>query len=153
MQQLISSIKMNDVTAPIRAVLAERRRLQKATFSSSSSRRNAIQPLHYSMYRDILFLSFTVLGHDNIDHGKYSHITAACIEASSSSHSQCLNIKTYSQGKLESLCGVLSLILTTCTRHKRSKKTATEMTDHGNDLWAHQYAVVMWSWWTSGGLS
>lgn len=66
MQRIISSIKSNDVSAPIRSVLHERRRLQKAITHLPPP-----PPHLYSMYRDILFLTFAALGHDNIDNDSF----------------------------------------------------------------------------------
>lgn len=56
MQSVITNVRRNDLAEPIKRVALER------------SKNPADQPL-FSIYRDILFLAFTVLGRGNIDQG------------------------------------------------------------------------------------
>lgn len=58
MQHIVSSIIENDVISPIKSVMADRRKLKRATTNNA--------PV-CSIYRDILFLSFVALGRSNID--------------------------------------------------------------------------------------
>ncbi|XP_076764946.1 DENN domain-containing protein Crag-like [Xylocopa sonorina] len=55
MQSVITNVRRNDLTEPIKRVAFERSKYQSTN-----------QPL-FSVYRDILFLAFTVLGRGNID--------------------------------------------------------------------------------------
>ena len=57
MHQIITNIQCNDVLSPIKLVMNGRRR-----FRPRKSR-------FRSMYREILFLSFSSCGRENIDHG------------------------------------------------------------------------------------
>lgn len=58
MQNVITYVRRNDLVEPIRRVALER----------NKNRSNEQTP--FSIYRDILFLAFIVLGHGNIDQGK-----------------------------------------------------------------------------------
>lgn len=55
MQSVITNVRRNDLAEPIKRVALERSKNQLSN-----------QPL-FSIYRDILFLAFTVLGRGNID--------------------------------------------------------------------------------------
>lgn len=57
MQSVITNVRRNDLAEPIKRVALERNKNQSTN-----------QPL-FSIYRDILFLAFTVLGRGNIDQG------------------------------------------------------------------------------------
>jgi hypothetical protein len=59
MQHIVSDIMCSDVVSPIKLIQTERRKQKygKGRF--------------HSMYRDILFLSFAALGHENIDHDAF----------------------------------------------------------------------------------
>lgn len=59
MQTIITNVRHNDLVEPIRRVALERSKLLSEEQAS------------FSIYRDILFLAFTVLGRGNIDQGKY----------------------------------------------------------------------------------
>ena len=59
MHQIFTNIQCNDVLTPIKLVMNGRRR-----FKPRKSR-------FRSMYREILFLSFSSCGKENIDHGLY----------------------------------------------------------------------------------
>ncbi|XP_076226850.1 DENN domain-containing protein Crag isoform X1 [Nomia melanderi] len=59
MQSVITNVRRNDLAEPIKRVALERSRNQAPD-----------QPL-FSIYRDILFLAFTVLGRGNIDQGVF----------------------------------------------------------------------------------
>lgn len=61
MQSVITNVRRNDLTEPIKRVALERNRNQAPD-----------QPL-FSIYRDILFLAFTVLGRGNIDRSRYKN--------------------------------------------------------------------------------
>ncbi|XP_012273297.1 DENN domain-containing protein 4C isoform X2 [Orussus abietinus] len=57
MQSVISHVRLNDLTKPIKRVALERNKNQTEA--------------PFSIYRDILFLAFTVLGRSNIDQGAF----------------------------------------------------------------------------------
>lgn len=57
MQSVLTNVRRNNLTEPIKRVALERSRIQAPD-----------QPL-FSIYRDILFLAFTALGRGNIDQG------------------------------------------------------------------------------------
>lgn len=59
MTQIISNIKVSDMTSAVKALAAEK---VKAALPENR--------LCYSIYRDLLFLSFISLGRDNIDQGE-----------------------------------------------------------------------------------
>jgi len=61
LKSIVSSIMNNDVVGPLKLILDERRRLKK------------IHPQlrFHSMYRDMLYLSFTALERENIDHDAF----------------------------------------------------------------------------------
>ena len=58
MQNVITFVRRNDLVEPIKQVSQERRKNRKSG-----------QPM-FSVYRDILFLAFVVLGRGNIDQSK-----------------------------------------------------------------------------------
>lgn len=58
MQTVITNVRHNDLAEPIRRVALERSRFLSEDQAA------------FSIYRDILFLAFTVLGRGNIDQGK-----------------------------------------------------------------------------------
>ena len=62
MQNIISFVRRNDLLEPIKQVSRERHR----------SRNREETP--FSVYRDILFLAFVVLGRGNIDQGNFKII-------------------------------------------------------------------------------
>ena len=75
---LVASVMRNDLVTPFHRVLEERRK-----------RKNLLERGNFrfrSLYRDLLFLAFRVLGRENIDHGKLQHdvilnyILTYCIE-------------------------------------------------------------------------
>lgn len=57
MQSVITNVRRNNLTEPIKRVALERSKVQM------------VEPMPFSVYRDILFLAFTVLGRNNIDQG------------------------------------------------------------------------------------
>ena len=57
MQNVITFVRRNDLAEPIKRVSIERHRNQKS------------EEVPFSVYRDILFLAFIVLGRGNIDQG------------------------------------------------------------------------------------
>lgn len=59
MEMIISSIRCNDLLEPLRKLATERHKLKGRGVTRS-----------HSIYRDILFLAFIVLGRDNIHQGK-----------------------------------------------------------------------------------
>lgn len=59
MQSVLTNVRRNNLTEPIKRVALERSRIQALD-----------QPL-FSIYRDILFLAFTALGRGNIDQGVF----------------------------------------------------------------------------------
>lgn len=58
MQSIITNVRHNCLTEPIKRMALER------------SKTNAADQTPFSIYRDILFLAFTVLGSGNINLGK-----------------------------------------------------------------------------------
>ena len=58
MKTVITNVRHNDLAEPIRRVALERSKFLSADQAP------------FSVYRDILFLAFTVLGRGNIDQGK-----------------------------------------------------------------------------------
>ncbi|PSN49786.1 hypothetical protein C0J52_01385 [Blattella germanica] len=56
-QMVISSVRCNDLSEPLKKLAIERQKLKGRGVNRS-----------HSIYRDILFLAFTVMGRDNIDH-------------------------------------------------------------------------------------
>lgn len=58
MQTIITSVRHNDLVEPIRRLALERSKILSEDQES------------FSIYRDILFLAFTVLGRGNIDQGE-----------------------------------------------------------------------------------
>ena len=65
MEKIIYCIKENDVLTPINLLMNIRHEYKQ---------RVNVQAHFHSMYRDILHLSFVVLGRDLIDHGKFLSI-------------------------------------------------------------------------------
>lgn len=59
MERAISCIQCNDLGEPLKRVAAERSKLKSYGINHN-----------YSLYRDILFLSFVALGRENIDQSK-----------------------------------------------------------------------------------
>lgn len=59
MEMIIASIRCNDLLEPLRKLQNERQKLKGRGVTRS-----------HSIYRDILFLAFIVLGRDNIHQGK-----------------------------------------------------------------------------------
>lgn len=55
-QQVISALRCNDLSTPIKRLATERDKLKLRGVDRS-----------HSIYRDILFLAFTAIGHANID--------------------------------------------------------------------------------------
>lgn len=54
MEQIINSVRCNDLVDPLKRLATERQKLKG----------------RHSLYRDILYLAFTVLGRENIDQSK-----------------------------------------------------------------------------------
>jgi hypothetical protein len=78
MQMVISGVRCNDLLEPLKKLAVERQKLKGKGVTRS-----------HSLYWDILFLAFTVMGRENIDHGKrpsvpladhHSHISNAEIK-------------------------------------------------------------------------
>ena len=63
MRQVVTGIEMNNMLASLRTLVNERLRVGASGRQQHSS---------FSIYRDILFLSFVALGRDNIDQGTSS---------------------------------------------------------------------------------
>lgn len=59
MQMVISGVRCNDLMEPLKKLAIERQKLKGKGVNRS-----------HSLYWDILFLAFTVMGRENIDHGK-----------------------------------------------------------------------------------
>ncbi|XP_064618735.1 C-myc promoter-binding protein-like isoform X2 [Lineus longissimus] len=60
MHQIVQDIQCNDMVAPMKLVLKERRRVAQAGKNR-----------HRSMYREILYLAFTACGREDIDHDAF----------------------------------------------------------------------------------
>jgi hypothetical protein len=63
MQNVITYVRRNDLAEPIKRVALERNRNRSTDHTP------------FSIYRDILFLAFIVLGRGNIDQGKFFHMS------------------------------------------------------------------------------
>ena len=59
MKQIIKSLQCNDMTAAMNFLINER--LKQGSIGNKK---------HYSMYRDLLYLSFVAMGRENIDQSK-----------------------------------------------------------------------------------
>lgn len=68
-QQIISSIRCNDLMTPVKRLANERNKLKN----------RGVERTH-SIYRDILFLAFVAIGRDNIDVQSFHREYAAVFE-------------------------------------------------------------------------
>ncbi len=59
MERVMASIQCSDLADPVKRVAAERLKLKSHGVNHN-----------YSLYRDILFLAFVVIGRENIDQSK-----------------------------------------------------------------------------------
>lgn len=62
MQNVITNVRHNNLTEPIKRVALER------------SKAEVKEQPPFSIYRDILFLAFTALGRTNIDQGNFFYL-------------------------------------------------------------------------------
>lgn len=60
MESVINSVRCNDLVEPVKKLATERHKLKGRGVNRS-----------HSLYRDILYLAFVVLGRDNIDQSKW----------------------------------------------------------------------------------
>ena len=72
MQEIISNVMCNNLLVPMQKILSERSKHVACC-------RNKVTRFR-SIYRDILFLTFVVLGQANIHIGKFCHFSGSNIE-------------------------------------------------------------------------
>ena len=60
MRQILASIQRNDMISAMKLLINERTKHDSLNVNRK----------HYSMYRDLLYLSFVALGRENIDQSK-----------------------------------------------------------------------------------
>ncbi|KAG8301494.1 hypothetical protein J6590_053565 [Homalodisca vitripennis] len=65
MEQIINSVRCNDLVEPLKRLATERHKLKG----------------RHSLYRDILYLAFTVLGRENIDQSAFDREYVTAYEA------------------------------------------------------------------------
>lgn len=61
-RQILNGVHCNDLVTPLKLLTNEHRK---------TSHKSHMHKNYYSLYRDLLFLSFVALGRENIDHGKF----------------------------------------------------------------------------------
>ncbi|XP_032452494.1 DENN domain-containing protein Crag isoform X1 [Nasonia vitripennis] len=94
MQNVITYVRRNDLSEPIKRVALER------------NRNRSTEQTPFSIYRDILFLAFTVLGRGNIDQGAFDREYA-------------LSLEKLTEGEESLLCSIdaAPLLMTLYCRH------------------------------------
>ncbi|CAG2057276.1 unnamed protein product [Timema podura] len=74
LQMVISSVRGNDLLEPLKKLATERQKLKGRGVNRT-----------HSLYRDILFLAFTVMGRDNIDQAAFDREYVSAYERLSES--------------------------------------------------------------------